>query len=80
MKIVLLIDHLSGFGGAQRVITNIANRMTEKGNEVEFILTGNNKSCVYQLDNRIKINLIQDSSVKRMSKIKKIKKIRQTIK
>ena len=41
MKIVLLIDHLSGFGGAQRVITNIANRMTEKGNEVEFILTGN---------------------------------------
>ena len=74
MKIVLLIDHLSGFGGAQRVITNIANRMTEKGNEVEFILTGNNKACVYQLDNRIKINLIQDPSVMRMSKIKKIKK------
>ena len=60
MKIVLLIDHLSGFGGAQRVITNIANRMTEKGNEVEFILTGNNKSCVYQLDNRIKINFIHN--------------------
>lgn len=79
MKIVLLIDHLSGFGGAQRVITNIANMMAQKGNEIEFILTGNNKSCVYQLDSRIKINLVQDSSITRMSKIKKIKKIRQTI-
>lgn len=71
MKIVLLIDHLSGFGGAQRVITNIANMMVEKGNEVQFILTGNNESSVYQLDNRVRVNLIQDSSIEHMSKIRK---------
>ena len=79
MKIVLLIDHLSGFGGAQRVITNIANMMVEKGNEVQFILTGNNESSVYQLDNRVRINLIQDSSIEHMSKIRKVKGIRQTL-
>lgn len=80
MKILLFIDHLSGFGGAQRVIVNIANKMSEKGNDVEFVLTGNTEKCVYPLNDNIRINLIQKSNVANMSRVQKIKEIRSVIK
>lgn len=80
MKILLFIDHLSGFGGAQRVIVNVANKMNSKGNEVIFVLTGNSSKCVYHLDSNVKILLVQEENSEGVSRIKKIKKIRQIVK
>ena len=74
MKILLFIDHLSGFGGAQRVIINVANKMNSKGNEVIFVLTGNSSKCVYPLDSNVKILLVQEENSEGVSRIKKIKK------
>lgn len=80
MKIILLIDHLSGFGGAQRVIVNIANAMNKMGHQVSFLLTGNSRKCVYQLANNIDIYLFQDETCRASSKILKIRWLRKQIK
>lgn len=55
MKIMFAIDRMSGFGGAQRVIANLANKVFLDGNEVSLLLTGDSGESVYPLENGIKI-------------------------
>ena len=55
MKIMFAIDRISGFGGAQRVIANLANKAFQDGNEVSLLLTGDAGESVYDLENGIKV-------------------------
>ena len=50
-----MIPSLYASGGMERVLTNKANYLVEKGFEV-FIITTNkkNKSCFYHLNNKVK--------------------------
>ena len=51
MKIVFIVPSLSG-GGAQRVVSVLANRLSEEGNQVVIALVKKNKS-EYTLDERV---------------------------
>lgn len=37
MKILLTIEDISIFGGAERVVVNLANALSEQGHEVEVL-------------------------------------------
>jgi len=86
MKILMLIPTLSG-GGAERVLTNIANYLTQKRNEI-IVLTLNDKGSpdAYELEKKVcRINLgVLRSSKNRIEGIKnniiRVKKIRSVIK
>ena len=69
-----MIDNMKGFGGAQRVIANLCNELTQQGNSVMLLITGNVTETVYELDNSIVIKAFDDTS-----KIKKLQKLRKTV-
>lgn len=56
MKIVFVLAGL-GFGGAERVVSILANQFTD-AHDVRIILTSGNDSTVYPLDDRISICIL----------------------
>lgn len=76
MKILFAIDRLNCFGGAQRVIANLANEAIKRGHEVRIIITGNTTESVYNLDARISLYCYSFGK----SRIAKFKAIRSKIK
>lgn len=77
MKIVFFIDRMNGFGGAQRVISALANEFSKRGNEVALFLTGNTKDSVYPLEEGICIKTFYTEGA--FHHIKSIKKIKREI-
>jgi len=73
MKIVFLIDRMSGFGGAQRVIANLANAFQRGGHSVCIMLTGNMEKSVYPLESGVEVRCVQESSVNRIRKIRRMR-------
>ena len=53
MKIVLVIGALS-FGGAERVMSNLANHFAESGDEVRLVAISR-KDISYTIDSRVSI-------------------------
>ena len=74
MKIMFAIDRINGFGGAQRVIVNLANQAFLDGNEVSILLTGDNGDSVYELTDGVRV-LYPGASAKKMSKMSMLRKI-----
>ena len=64
-----MIDHMSGFGGAQRVIANLCNEAASQGNEVLLLMTGCKSGSVYPLHEKIQVFYTGD-------KCRKLKKFR----
>lgn len=74
MKIMFAIDRINGFGGAQRVIVNLANQALVDGNEVSILLTGNYGDSVYQLEKGVR-TLHAGMVTSRLSKLIRLRKI-----
>lgn len=69
MKLLFVAANL-GAGGAERVMSLLANRFAEKGDEVEFIFL-KNEICFYPINKNIKITLAEkechsDSMIKKL--------------
>ena len=58
MKIILVADDITIVGGAERVITNLANALCQMNkNEVEiFSIHHSNESLAYPLDKNVKFS------------------------
>lgn len=54
MKIVFVLPRL-GFGGAERVVSVLANEFIKMNNDVRIILTSGDDTCVYPLDSKIDV-------------------------
>ena len=74
MKIMFAIDRINGFGGAQRVIVNLANQTFVDGNDVSILLTGVYGDSVYELVDGVRV-LHPGTSTRKMSKMVKLRKI-----
>lgn len=74
MKIMFAIDRISGFGGAQRVIVNLANQTVADGNEASILLTGNHGDSVYELADKVRV-LYSGTSTSKLSKMCQLRKI-----
>lgn len=78
MKILFFINHLAD-GGAERVATTLLNHLCEQ-NKVEVILFSN-KENTYHINKKIQAHkIITDNSNKIINAIKRISRIRKTIK
>ena len=82
MKIMFVTLSL-GSGGAERVVSVLANQFTNLGHDVDIVLTANDNIC-YPLSDKIKLiclkddwNLDQDAFCK---VYKRIRSIRKTVK
>lgn len=76
MKIIFTIGRLGG-GGAERVVSVLANSFIEYGHEVNIITLSENDKPAYPLKNNVKrISIIKD---KNENKIRYFKRIRKTI-
>lgn len=80
MKIIFLIDHMNGFGGAQRVIANLSNEFSNNGDDVCILLTGNTTNSVYSLNEDIIVCCFHEYADKNVSRFDKINRIRKNIK
>lgn len=60
MKLQFFIHGLTG-GGAERVLTTVANNLAAKDNEIQIILTSSINNPVFELDSRIKISYLRES-------------------
>ncbi|MDD4371671.1 MAG: glycosyltransferase [Anaerostipes sp.] len=76
-KICFVANELLG-GGAERVMTVIANDLVSRGIKVSFMLLKSSQ-CVYTLDSRIKVNVLKGDS-KKKNPIEQIRYIRKNIK
>ncbi|WP_334098132.1 glycosyltransferase, partial [Helicobacter typhlonius] len=57
MKILLTINDISIFGGAERVVVNLANALSEVGHQVEILsFYKANETLPYQVNTNIKIH------------------------
>lgn len=74
MKIIFTIQRLDGFGGAQRVLVNIANRFAEDGYEVELIALRGDTS-IYPLHDNIKIHCVTELAANSKHISEKLKKL-----
>jgi len=80
LKIIFMIDNMNGFGGAQRVISSLANEASKNNVQVLLILTGDSIISVYELNKEIEISCYETEKSKWKSKIGKIVYIRSKIK
>ncbi|WP_334092830.1 glycosyltransferase family 4 protein [Helicobacter typhlonius] len=57
MKILLTIDDISTFGGAERVVVNLANALVEQGHKVEILsFFKTNENLPYNIDKDIRVH------------------------
>ncbi|MCX2717400.1 glycosyltransferase, partial [Helicobacter sp. MIT 21-1697] len=58
-KILLTIFDISTFGGAERVVVNLANALNEKGHKVEILsFYQTNETLPYHIDKSIKVHFL----------------------
>ena len=57
MKIVFVLAGL-GFGGAERVVSILANEFVKMNNDVRIILTSGDDTCAYTLDPKVDVKVI----------------------
>ena len=67
MKITFLLASL-GSGGAERVVSLLANKMVERGHQVEIICLKFN-DVYYQTDSRVKVTLAMEQTNNRLTEI-----------
>lgn len=67
MKIVFLLASL-GSGGAERVVSLLANKMVERGHQVEIICLKVN-DVYYQTDSRVKVTLAMEQTKNRLTEV-----------
>ena len=80
MKIIFCLGSMSK-GGAERVVANLCNYLIEE-NEVTIVTTKGKKS-EYNLDERIKINCLENEEAKKnfiLKNIERIKKLQKIVK
>ena len=78
MKIVFVTPGMT-FGGAERVISILANNWCDMGNDVSIFITGTNKSPVYELDKRINVEYYADFNEESVSHVKLVAAIRHFV-
>lgn len=79
MKILFVIGSLTG-GGAERVISELANNMTESGNCVSVLTIASSKVGYHVSDKVSIIDCSQRKNIAGISFIKRVKKMRKEIK
>lgn len=76
MKIIFVIPSMAG-GGAERVISVLANEFVKRGNEVSIVMFAGN-ACVYSMEEKVKLVQTGEktgkSFAKRISRIRKMRK------
>jgi glycosyltransferase involved in cell wall biosynthesis len=79
MKIVFVVPNM-GFGGAERVISILANSFVNKGYEIKILIINSDGESVYNLNPKVEIEKIPSASIKNIySMYKLIKSIRQIV-
>ncbi|MDM5373080.1 glycosyltransferase family 4 protein [Bacillus bombysepticus] len=79
MKIVFVVPNM-GFGGAERVISILANSFVNKGYEIKILIINSDGESVYNLNPKIEIEKIPSASIKNIySMYKLIKSIRRIV-
>ena len=76
MKLLFCIPHLAT-GGAERVMSLLANKFVSNGNDVEIVLLSSDRRS-YQLDSRVKLSFAGADG--RSSLIRRMKWLRRTVK
>ena len=67
MKVTFLLASL-GSGGAERVVSLLANKMVERGHQVEVICLKFN-DVYYQIDSRVKVTLAMQQTQNRLTEV-----------
>lgn len=78
MKIAFVTPGMT-FGGAERVISILANNWCDMGHEVSMFITATNRSPVYKMNEKIKVEYFADYNEKGVSHLKLISAIRKFI-
>lgn len=78
MKIAFVTPGMT-FGGAERVISILANNWCDMGHDVSIFITGTNKSPVYELDKRINVEYYADFNEESVSHVKLVAAIRHFV-
>lgn len=78
MKIVFVSPGMT-FGGAERVISILANIWCEMGHDVSIFITATNRPPVYKMDKKIKVEYFADFNENGVSHIKLISAIRKFV-
>lgn len=78
MKIAFVTPGMT-FGGAERVISILANNWCDMGHDVSMFITGTNKSPVYELDKRINVEYYADFNEESVSHVKLVAAIRHFV-
>lgn len=66
---IVLIGYLSGYGGAQRALTVVANGLARLGNEVSIISFQDDQNTAYDIEDNVKIVYIPDQRGSRFYKM-----------
>ena len=78
MKIAFVTPGMT-FGGAERVISILANHWCDMGHEVSMFITATNRLPVYKMNEKIKVEYFADYNEKGVSHLKLISAIRKFI-
>lgn len=78
MKIAFVTPGMT-FGGAERVISILANNWCDMGHEVSMFITATNRPPVYKMNQKIKVEYFADYNEKGVSHLKLISAIRKFI-
>ena len=71
MNIVFVVPGMS-FGGAERVISILANKLVDRGHQVNIgVFNIEAQNCLYELDNRVKLDFIKSFRFHPVSNMKK---------
>ncbi len=78
MKIVFVTPGMT-FGGAERVISILANIWCDIGHDVSLFITATNRPSVYKLNKKIKVEYFEDYNENGVSHLKLISTIRKFV-
>lgn len=78
MKIAVVTPGMT-FGGAERVISILANNWCDMGHEVSLFITASNKPSVYKMNEKIKVEYYQAYNENGVSHFKLLSSIRKFI-
>lgn len=74
MNILFVVPSM-GFGGAEKVITILANHWVAKGNAVSIYITGSKEECSYSLDEGVRLDyFLRENKYSPLSLIRAIRK------
>ena len=72
MKICFVADVL-GFGGAERVMTSLANSFAKKNIETDILVLNSNCESSYSVDTNVNVHSLFDKRITRFKKISLLK-------